>query len=122
MKYLPVVMQRHHILCLGLALLIPVWPFVCLSVCLCIFTVRKRSCGKLIFSQAWVKNSVHGGGEGGAVCQTATAADGTHSTGMHSCFILHTPYHYIKSVAKGNFSQIKLHKSANIRFEKSHIF
>ena len=27
-----------------------------------IFTVRKRSCGKVMFSQACVKNSVHGGG------------------------------------------------------------
>ena len=32
-----------------------------------------------MFSQACVKNSVHGG--------TATAADGTHPAGMHSCII-----------------------------------
>ena len=70
----------------------------------------QRSCGKAIFSQACVKNSVHGGG-GGCLPQCilgytslgrhptradtphpvhagidmATAADGTHPTGMHSC-------------------------------------
>ena len=63
----------------------------------------QRSCSKVIFSQACVKNSVHGGG-GLPQCmlgytpldrppmgrhtppqQTATAADGTHPTGMHSC-------------------------------------
>ena len=64
----------------------------------------QRSCGKVIFSQACVKNSVHGmGGVCLSACwdihplgrhppgQTvragidmATAADGTHPTGMHS--------------------------------------
>ena len=43
------------------------------------FTVRKRSCGKVMFSQACVKNSVH------RAVETATAADGTHRIGMHSC-------------------------------------
>ena len=71
---------------------------------------RKRSCGKVIFSQACVKNSVHGAGgvclsacwdtppgqtpspPPGTPCPVhagidmATAADGTHPTGMHSCF------------------------------------
>ena len=72
----------------------------------------QRSCGKVIFSQACVKNSVMGG-----VCLSAcwdthspgqkhpppswadplcpvhagidmvTVADGTHPTGMHSCWI-----------------------------------
>ena len=68
----------------------------------------QRSCGKVMFSQACVKDSVHGGG---GVSQhalgqtppwadtppvrhpprqtvppsTATAADGTHHTGMHYC-------------------------------------
>ena len=32
-----------------------------------------------MFSQACVKNSVH------RVAEMATAADGTHPTGMHSC-------------------------------------
>ena len=98
-----------------------------------LITVRKRSCGKVMFSQACVKNSVGGGGAcmAGGVCgrgnvwwacvaggmhgmgacvaggcmfgrvcawqgsmrrrgacvagETATAADGTHPTGMHSC-------------------------------------
>ena len=81
-----------------------------------IFNVRKRSCGKVMLSQACVKNSVHRG----RVCQTppradthppgqttpptpqkhtATAADGTHPTGIHSClthklanFSLHDGY------------------------------
>ena len=48
-----------------------------------------------MFSQASVKNSVHGGGvppwadTPRADCsplKTATTADGTHPTGMHSCF------------------------------------
>ena len=55
-----------------------------------------------MFSQWCVKNSVHGaGGWQGGVCggggvhgregacvaeETATAVDGTHPTGMHSCF------------------------------------
>ena len=33
-----------------------------------IFTVRKRSCGKVIFSEACVKNSVHRGGGGIPAC------------------------------------------------------
>ena len=47
----------------------------------------QQSCGKVIFSQACVKNSVHG--EGGCLpqCMLVTAADGTHPTGMHSCHI-----------------------------------
>ena len=71
-----------------------------------IITVRKRSCGKVIFSQACVKNSVHGGeevytpwqadtlpgqtptplGRHPASPEMATAADGMHPTGMHSCY------------------------------------
>ena len=70
------------------------------------FTARKRS--KVIFSEACVKNSVHGVGGGRLVPapgrgawlgegglgpggawsrhpRTATAAGGTHPTGMHSC-------------------------------------
>ena len=43
-----------------------------------------------MFSQACVKNSVGGGGmHGRGECVTgkmATAADGTHPTGMHSSF------------------------------------
>ena len=49
--------------------------------------------GKVIFSEACVKNSVHGGrgsGPGGDTWwrppRTATAAGGTHPTGMHSCY------------------------------------
>ena len=98
-------------------------------------TVRKRSCGKVMFSQACVKNSVHRGdvcqthtppradtpwidaprqkplgrhplgrhphgqtpqtgrhppfrGRHPSHQQTATAADGMHPTGMHSCVFL----------------------------------
>ena len=88
-----------------------------------IFTVRKRSCRKVMFSQACVMNSVRGGRctplsadtpyradtpqadtpqadtaswadtpwADTTLCsrppqQTATAADGTHPTGMNSCF------------------------------------
>ena len=40
----------------------------------------QRSCYKVMFSQEC--HSVHGGGW---VWQTATAADSTHPTGMHSC-------------------------------------
>ena len=78
-----------------------------------------------MFSQACVKNSVHGGGGGWGRCtlpaqklppplnQTATAADGMHPTGMHSCFILHSElqnYRELQTVSKneknvgGNFS------------------
>ena len=68
------------------------------------FTVRKRSCEKVMFSQVCVKNSVHSGEVYTPLAdtpradtpgqtpprqtppqQTATAADGTHPTGMHSC-------------------------------------
>ena len=43
----------------------------------------QRRCGKVMFSQASVILFT-GGGE---VCpEMATAADGTHPTGMHSCF------------------------------------
>ena len=67
------------------------------------FTARKRSLGKVMFSQTCVKNSVHRGGSapggcllwggvsaprgvpGGDPPGTATAAGGTHPTRMHSC-------------------------------------
>ena len=71
-------------------------------------TVRKQSCRKVMFSQAYVKNSVHGGdmytrradrqipspgqtsrhppGHTSPLPhQMATAAGGTHPTGMHTC-------------------------------------
>ena len=46
-----------------------------------------------------------GGMHGGGVCdmgacmagKTATAADGTHPTGMHSCFIICTGYRNLSS-------------------------
>ena len=77
-----------------------------------IFTVRNSNCGKVMFSQACVKNSVQGGVAQPALGQTppagilactgaytlpgrqtplpptATAADGTHPTGMLSCLFL----------------------------------
>ena len=53
-------------------------------------TAPNSSCGKVMFSQACVKNSVQGGsmhGRGECVAgETATAADGMHPTGMHSNF------------------------------------
>ena len=69
--------------------------------CFCyIFTVRNSSCGKVMFLHLSVSHSVHGEGRawrrgmhgkgvcgGGGACvagETATAADGTHLTGMHS--------------------------------------
>ena len=42
----------------------------CLICFFVIFTVRKRRCGKVMFSQACVKNSVHGGGGVSAPGQT----------------------------------------------------
>ena len=70
------------------------------------FSVRKRSCGKVMFSQARVKNSVYRWGR----CtpppadtpqmdtpmarpprQMAIGADSTHPTGMHSCFTYKSP-------------------------------
>ena len=54
-----------------------------------IITVR---CGKVMFSQACAKNSVHRGSgvhppgrHPSPTPETATAAGGTHPTGMHSC-------------------------------------
>ena len=73
-----------------------------------LFTVRKRSCEKVMFSQACVKNSVHRGevctprsdtsgqthspGRHPSPRQTATVADGMHPTGMHSCYHLQTKF------------------------------
>ena len=37
------------------------------EICL-VVTVRKRSCGKVMFSEVCVKNSVHGGMHGGEAC------------------------------------------------------
>ena len=71
--------------------------------------IRKLSCGKVMFSQACIKNSVHlrqgvyrsmhwGRHPPGPVHAgihppppTATAADGLHPIGMHSCYILNSP-------------------------------
>ena len=68
-----------------------------------VITVRKQSCGKVMFSQACVKNSVHREGEVYTPWadtpradtlppspQTSTAADGTHPTGILE-FVLTVP-------------------------------
>ena len=49
--------------------------------------------GACMTGTAFVAGGMHGGREGGGrlLCvaeETATAVDGTHSTGMHSCLIL----------------------------------
>ena len=49
-----------------------------------IFTVRKRSCGKVMFSEACVKNSAHGGGgmHGRGACMVGGAwQGGVHGRG-----------------------------------------
>ena len=72
-----------------------------------VFTVCDSGCGKVMFSQACVKNYVHGGrclhpgesasrrggsasGRGGQTSPSTTGygqkVGGTHSTGMYSCF------------------------------------
>ena len=57
-----------------------------------VITARKRSCGKVMLLQVSVILSTRGGGalsRGGAWWippRTATAAGGTHPTGMHSCY------------------------------------
>ena len=70
-----------------------------------LITIRHSSCGKVMFSQACVRNYVYRGwcpppdrhppGEirPKQAHETATAEDGTHPTGMHSCFhvILNSP-------------------------------
>ena len=63
-----------------------------------IVTARNSSCGKVMFSQACVKNSVHRRGKGvhsppprqtptrqAPLPEMATKAGGAHSIGMHSC-------------------------------------
>ena len=56
-----------------------------------VITVRKRSCGKIMFSQACVKKSASGQTPPPGrhpyppPQQMAPAADGMHPTGMHSC-------------------------------------
>ena len=51
------------------------------------FTVRRRSCGKIMFSQASVENSVHGGGGRGEGLPSAcldTPPLGRHPPGRHT--------------------------------------
>ena len=55
---------------------IPLKPITFLKITICIFTARKRSLGKVIFSEACVKNYVHGGGGGGGLSRTACIAGG----------------------------------------------
>ena len=50
-----------------------------------IFTVRKSSCCKVMFSQMCVILSVHWGVGACVAGEMATEADGTHPAGMHSC-------------------------------------
>ena len=52
-----------------------------------IFTVRNSSCGKVMFSQTSVcpPGGMSAQGTSPLPLQTATAVDGTHPTGMHSC-------------------------------------
>ena len=80
----------------------------CVNRNLTVITVRKRSCGKVMFLHLSVSHSVHRGGSVHAGIHTprtdtppwadtpcpvhagidmATAADSTHPTGMHSCVI-----------------------------------
>ena len=72
------------------------------GISVCLITVRKRSCGRVMFSQACVKNSVHRGVSASVHAgihhpsgQTATAADGTHPTGMHSCISAHFAFFHL---------------------------
>ena len=85
-----------------------------------IITVHNRSCGKVMFSQVWVKNYVHRGGVCPIACwdtrtpghththtswthtprppptptpEMATALDDTHPTGMHSCGYINSLSH-----------------------------
>ena len=75
-------------------------------------TTRNSSCGEVMFSQACVKNSVHGGGVSQhsfgqshsplgrhptfpsppSTTGYSQQADGTHPTGMHSCFLIYLKY------------------------------
>ena len=57
------------------------------SIASSLITVRNSNLGKVMISQACVKNSVHVRGWGWGLGETAIAADGTLPTGMHSCFI-----------------------------------
>ena len=50
-------------------------------------TVRKRSCGKVMFSQVCVKNSVNGRNTPRAGTPPPPVADGTHPTGMYCSLI-----------------------------------
>ena len=57
-----------------------------------VITVRNSSCGKVMFSQVsvcprGVYNPLPVGRHPPLCRQTATAADGTHPTGVHSCFL-----------------------------------
>ena len=91
-----------------------------------VITVRNSSCGKVMFSQACVKNSVHwgvcmGGCMSGGTCcrgghvwqgacmtagEMATAADGTHPTGMHSCYILTSIYSSFSVISNVDVAQL----------------
>ena len=48
-----------------------------------VITARNSSCGKVMFSQAYIIPSVHMGL--GVAGEMATVAEGTHPTGMHFC-------------------------------------
>ena len=62
-----------------------------------------------MFSQACVENSVRGGGVACVTGETATAADGTHPTGMHSSSSLcvGTEYLYFLNPIKNIFRLMK---------------
>ena len=84
----------------------------------CFFTVCKRSCGKVMFSQVSViqlRGEVYTPGQTPPPGrhrspppgqtppqQTATATDGTHPTGMHSCLAIDLPI--ISCVAQPSLS------------------
>ena len=56
-----------------------------------IFTVRKRSCGKIMFSQACVKNSDHGGRCTPPLGRQADNPLGRHPHGQHPPMGRHPP-------------------------------
>ena len=50
-------------------------------------TVRNSSCGKVMFSQSWFKNSVQGGGgmHNGGACMIGDMRAGGHAWGLGAC-------------------------------------
>ena len=93
---LPMLIHRLHTELSSLSFVVRINETLCLEFEKNVITVHNSSCGKVMFLQVSGGGIVHPRADtppGQRLPETATAADGTHHTGTHSCL-----YYFVSSV------------------------